>query len=122
VRARAPDDRAAADAVRAPRRERPADLLLDGQEDAGCEHEDEHPERVQRAVVGLAQAPEREDLEQVRRDARDRQTHADDDRALWQRECGDQLLGALARGGRRVRCGGRGVGGHGVKGVREGRA
>ena len=51
-------------------RDRAPDFLLERQEHAGREHEHEHPQRVERRVVGLAQSAEREDLEAVGGDAR----------------------------------------------------
>ena len=75
-------DRAAADAADPAGGDRAPDLLLERQEHPGREHEDEHPQRVQRGVVGLAQPAEREDLEAVGRDAGDREAGADREGAL----------------------------------------
>ncbi len=86
----------AADAVRTTGGERATDFLFDGQEDARGEHEHEHPERVERAVVGLAQTPEREDLEEVGGDARHHEAHTHRERAVGQRERRDEGLRALA--------------------------
>ncbi len=85
---------------RSPVGDRAPDLLLEREEEAGREHEDEDPERVEGRVVGLAQGAERQDLEEVRRDARDEQTGADDEGALGEGAAGgfDQPLGALGHG------------------------
>ncbi len=93
----APDDRPAADAAGAPRRDRAPDLLLEREEEPRREHEDRDPQRVQGRVVSFAQGAERQDLEEVRRHARDEQTGTDDVGALGDGAAGglDQPLGAL---------------------------
>ena len=75
-------DRTAADAAHAAGRDRAPDLLLERQEHTGRQHEHEHPQRVQRRVVGFAQSAEREDLEAVGRDARDHEAGADREGSL----------------------------------------
>ena len=71
--------------MRAPVRERPADLLLERLEEARRDHEDDRPEAVQRGVLRVAQLPGREDLEAVGGDAGDDQARADGVRAFGQR-------------------------------------
>ncbi len=96
---------AATDPAHAPRRDGAADLLLERQEDAGGEDEHEDPQRVQRRVVGLRQGAEPEDLEPVRRDARDHEPRADGEGALGQRLLGrlEESLSALGHGSGRSR-------------------
>ena len=52
-------ERPAADAHRAPVRERPADLLLERLEEPGRDDEDDRPEAVERGVLGVAQLARR---------------------------------------------------------------
>ena len=93
----ASDDRPTADALGTPVRDRATDFLLEREEEAGREDEDEDPERVQRGVVGLAERAEREDLEDVGGDTAHEQTGADGEGAFRKRSAGgfDQPLGAL---------------------------
>ena len=83
------DQRTAADAVRAPVRQRAADLLLERLEQAGRDDEHDRPEDVERRVVGGREALGGDDLEAVRGQAEDDETDADRVRAFGHR----QLLG-----------------------------
>ena len=77
--ARALDERTAADALRPPVSERPADLLFEGQEEAGAGNEDEAPERAEGRVLLRAQSLVRHDDEQVRGDRGDAEAGTDDE-------------------------------------------
>ena len=70
-------ERTAADALGAPVGERPADLLLERQEQPGPGHEDEAPERAEGGVLRVAQAPLGDDDEDVRGDRGDHEARAD---------------------------------------------
>ena len=119
MNAGAPDDRARrrCRAHDAPPSARPTSCST-GRKMPGREHEHEHPQRVQRAVVGLAQTSEREDLEQVGGDARDDEAHADGERAVGQRERGDERLRPLT--GRQLRGVAVGIARHVASALREG--
>ena len=70
-------DGPAADGPRAPVGDGAAHLLLERQEEARRDDEHEDPQAVERGVLRLGQALERQDLEPVRGDAGDDEAEAD---------------------------------------------
>ena len=85
------DERPAADALRAPVRERPAHFLLERLEEPGRDDEDERPEAVQRGVAGVGELARGEDLEAVRREPDDDESSTDGVGAFGERS----VLGGL---------------------------
>ena len=76
------DERTAAEALGPPVGERPADLLLERQEEARAGDEDEGPERVERGVGLVRERLVRHDQEHVRGEGGDHEAAADRERPL----------------------------------------
>ena len=92
------DDRSTAERARPAVGDGASDLLLEREEEAGRHDEHEDPEPVERRVLRLGEALERQDLEAVRGDAGDQQAEADGVGAFghWQLASGlDESLCAL---------------------------
>ena len=70
-------ERTAADALGPPVRERPADLLLERQEQPGAGHEDEAPERAEGGILRIAEAALGHDDEDVGGHRGDHEARAD---------------------------------------------
>ena len=85
--------------------DRAADLLLEGEEEAGCHHEHQDPEAVERGVLRLGEALEREDLEPVGRDPGDQQAEPDRVRSLGNRQLSGRVDEPLCALGHRRRLG-----------------
>ena len=89
------DDRPATDVPAAPVGDRSSHLLLEREEEPGRDDEHEDPQSVERRVLGLVERLEGEDLEPVRREARDHQPEADRIRAFGQRHLAGRVDDAL---------------------------